>query len=279
MILIADGGSTNTEWRLIDQSTSYALKCGGINPYFNSEEQIAEELKKMDIPVSTSKIEEIYFYGAGLTGAKVQEISERAFMNFFGVTKVFLFDDLIAACRALFQGGSGIGCILGTGSNSGLYINGGIKDKIPPLGFILGDEGSGADIGIRFINAIYKRKLPEGLTDSLQQREDLKLESVLNRVYRERLSNQFLASLTRIVKENMEIPEVKNIVIKAFQDFLDNNIRQYENYKDYKIGFVGSVAFHFQEVLYELLEDHQLEITKILPSPIDELAEYHRKLL
>jgi N-acetylglucosamine kinase-like BadF-type ATPase len=279
MILIADGGSTNTEWRLIDEARSFILRCGGINPYFNSEEQIAEELKKMQVPISTSKIDEIYFYGAGLTGDKVREISERAFINFFGVTRIFLYDDLTAACRALFKMGSGIGCILGTGSNSGLYIEGEVKDKIPPLGYILGDEGSGADIGIRFLNALHKRKLPSALTVSLLQNKDLKMESALNRVYRERLPNQFLASLTRIVKENIKVPEIKNIVSSAFTDFLENNIHQFENHTDYKIGFVGSVAYHFQDILSELLAEYKLEIKKILPSPIDELAEYHRQLL
>ncbi|MGC9343699.1 MAG: ATPase [Bacteroidales bacterium] len=279
MILIADGGSTNTEWRLIDESSTYSMKCGGINPFFNSEEQIAVELKKMEFPVSKSKVEEIYFYGAGITGNRIREIFERAFINYFGVTKIHLYDDLTAAGRALFRKGSGIAAILGTGSNSGLYIEGELTDKIPPLGYILGDEGSGADIGIRFLNALHKRKLPAELTKSLLEREELNMEWALHRVYRERQPNQFLASLTRIVKDTIDIPEVRDIVISAFQDFMKNNIQQYKNYSAYDIGFVGSVAFHFQDELWEVFSSKKLKIKKILPSPIDELAEYHRQLL
>lgn len=105
------------------------------------------------------------------------------------------------------------------------------------------------------------------------------MESVLHRVYRERLPNQFLASLTRTVKENIEVPEIRDIVISAFQSFLKNNIQQYKNYSAYEIGFVGSIAFHFQEELSEVLSRYELKIKKILPSPIDELAEYHRQFL
>lgn len=279
MILIADGGSTKTEWRLIDKEKSIPLKSAGINPFFNTSQQMMDELTGLEIPVNKDSIQEVVFYGAGLTAGKVQDEMEAAFRLVFKDSRISLNDDLTAAARALFTTGEGIACILGTGSNSGLFRNGKMVDKIPALGYILGDEGSGAHIGTGFLNALLKRKLPLDFSVQLIEKEGLEMNEVLNKVYRERLPNRYLASLTKIVKENIAIEEIRQIVLNAFSKFIEKNISSYENYRDKNIGFVGSVAWHFQDELKEVLDNYSLTLKKIIKQPIDELVLYHRNFL
>ncbi len=279
MILIADGGSTKTEWRLVDVNESTAFWSAGINPFFHTQQQMMEELSKLDIPVKKDSLEEVVFYGAGLTEGKAQDELELAFHQVFSKSKICLYDDLTAAARALFARGEGIACILGTGSNSGFFKNGNLEDKIPALGYILGDEGSGAQIGIRFLNALLKRKLPLDLSVQLIEKEGLTMNEVLNRVYREKLPNRYLASLTQIVKKYIAVDDIRHIVLDAFTEFIEKNILSYKNPYETDIGFVGSVAWHFQDELKECLENYQLSFTKIIRQPIDELVLYHRKSL
>ncbi len=279
MILIADGGSTKTEWRLIDNDKSIPLKSAGINPFFNTSRQMMDELTGLEIPVNKDSIQEVVFYGAGLTAGKAQDELEAAFRLIFKDSRISLNDDLTAAARALFATGEGIACIMGTGSNSGFFRNGKLVDKIPALGYILGDEGSGAHIGTNFLNALLKRKLPLDISIQLIEKESLEMNEVLNKVYRERLPNRYLASMTKIIKKNIAVEEIRQIVLNAFTEFIEKNILSYENYQDIDIGFVGSVAWHFQDELKEVLENYHLTLKKIIKQPIDELVLYHRNFL
>lgn len=277
MILIADGGSTKTEWRLIESSDTKSFSCAGINPFFNSRDQIYEELKKLDIPADFGSIGKVVFYGAGLTAGKAQDEMEKAFQSVFINATISLNDDLTAAARALFADGAGIACILGTGSNSGLFRNDKLVDKIPALGYILGDEGSGADIGIHFLNALLKRKLPADISKILDREKGLGMNKVLDKVYRERLPNRYLASMTKIVKEYIHVYEIREIVLNAFNSFVERNILRYDNPMEYPIGFVGSVAWHFADELKEILDGHGLNLKNIIQQPIEELVAYHRE--
>ncbi len=279
MILIADGGSTKTEWRLINDSETSSYSCAGINPFFNSKKQIIDEIKTLNLTEQKDSIKEVYFYGAGLTKGKAQEDLEDAFRSVFRNSRIYLNDDLTAAGRALFAEGSGIACILGTGSNSCLYINGKLKDKVPALGYILGDEGSGADIGKRFLNDLLKRKLSKDLSKDLINNEGLEMNKVLDRVYRERLPNRFLASMTKQVKKNLHHPEIRQIVLDSFNSFIEKNILGYSDYREMEIGFVGSVAWHFKDELEEVLTGHNLRFKKIIKQPVEDLVIYHRNLI
>jgi N-acetylglucosamine kinase-like BadF-type ATPase len=275
MILIADSGSTKTDWRLSDGNSVYSFSSKGINPYFNTPEQIIQELHNSALKEYKSQISVINFYGAGLTGETIKENIKKCFSDFFKTDDIFVYDDLLAAARALFGDESGIACILGTGSNSCLYIDGVIVDKIPPLGYILGDEGSGADIGKAFLNALHKRKFPEKLREEILKTEDLSQNVILEKVYHQEQANRYLASLTQVMNKYIQHKEVKAIIINAFQDFFKQNISIYKNYNDYKPGFVGSIAFHFSELLAEVAESQNLSLGKIIKAPIDELLNYH----
>ncbi|MEX0987836.1 MAG: ATPase [Bacteroidales bacterium] len=279
MKLIADSGSTKTDWRLISPDGQVsALTSKGINPYHRSENEIDDTLASLEFTGKKDKVGQVFFYGAGITGNDAEYILQSALHRRFGFQcEVFVGDDLLAAGRALFKEGKGIACILGTGSNSCLYDNGIIREKIPALGYILGDEGSGTDMGKRFINALFKRALPGKLADEILKNEEIEMHTVLKNVYREEYPARHLASYSRIIRKYINHESIKSIVEEAFDNFFRKNIVKYKNYASYEIGFAGSIAYHFKDILEETSKKWDLEKITVLSSPIDELVNYHKK--
>lgn len=279
MILVADSGSTKTDWRLVDSDgNTKAFQTKGLNPIFTSEEEILKELENAELASSYSdKITAVHFYGAGVTNELIINKITTLFSTFFPNATVNINDDLMAAARALYRNGSGIVCILGTGSNSCLYENGEIMDKVPALGYILGDEGSGANIGKRFINALFKRQLPEKLTIEICKKNNITIEGIIERVYKNSFPNRYLASLTRIVNENIQHESIVKIVEEAFIDLVNKNISHYNSAEEKSVGFVGSIAYHFQAVLTHVLKSKGLAVSEIIQSPIDELTNFHKE--
>jgi N-acetylmuramic acid 6-phosphate etherase len=279
MILIADSGSTKTDWRLIGGKEIRSFLTRGINPYHSSEKEIKEELDKLDFEGDEPNIHEIYFYGSGVANAEMKDVIHQALQTRIGVHPyIRVHDDLLGVARALFQDKSGIACILGTGSNSGLYEDGQISDKVPALGFSLGDEGGGADIGKRLVNALHKRSISDQLREAIIADEGLSMDQILENVYNKPHANRYLASLTRIASKYLEHQEIRDIVAAAFTDFVGKNVSKYSHYSDLEIGFAGSVAYYFKEILAEVLEKHQLKISQIIPSPIEGLVKYHQEV-
>ncbi len=278
MILIADSGSSKTDWRLVTEKGTRALRTLGINPYHSSEEEIARELATLDLEGNERKILEIYFYGSGVANEEMKNILRNCLQQRIGVHPyIQVNDDLLGVARALFQEDDGIACILGTGSNSGLYIDGAISDKVPALGYSLGDEGSGTDIGKRLVNALHKRKLSDTLRKSIIAEEGLSMDQILENVYQKPHANRYLASLAQVAAKHISDEEIRAIVREAFEDFIEKNISKYRDFTTMDIGFAGSVAFHFREILEEVLEKHQLKCRKIIAAPIEGLLEFHRK--
>lgn len=276
MKLIAESGSTKTEWRLIGTKVLNSYRGEGINPVFLSSEEIEAELGMLKAHFHPESLEEIHFYGAGVTDKDARNKLLKAFERTFQPEgKIFINDDLLAAARALFGNGSGIACIMGTGSNSCLFKDGKIEDKIPALGYILGDEGSGTDIGKRFLNALLKKDFSPELTEKILSEHPFSIEEIISNVYRKPLANRYLSSLTHIVVKNLEYPEIRNIVKLSFQNFLQKNASKYKNYKNYKIGFVGSVAYHFSEILTEALIEEGFHNSVIIEHPVEKLTNYH----
>ncbi len=276
MIIVADGGSTKIDWRVISgKHDVVALQTKGINPYHLTRDQIDAELGTIDFPEAEG-VTAVYFYGAGIASDQARQFMEKGLQNRFGSScRVMVGDDLLAAAKALFGAEDGIACILGTGSNSGLYEKGRIKDTIPALGYILGDEGSGADLGKRFLNAVLKRDLPDHLCREITRKEGITMETALQNVYREALPNRYLASMTRVINRYTGHPSVKHLVKRAFIDFLEKNVLKYRDAGKHPVGFAGSVAHYFREILESAMEEKQLRIKKIITTPIDDLVDYH----
>ncbi len=276
MILIADSGATKTDWRLIEGMQIRSMTTLGINPYHSSEKEIGEELKKLELDGNERNILHIYFYGSGVANKEMKEVICKSLQRRIGVhPDIQVEDDLLGVARSLFQKDSGIACILGTGSNSCLYKNGNIEDKVPALGYSLGDEGSGTDIGKRLVNALHKRTLSDDLRKAIISEEGLSMDQILENVYNKPHANRYLASLTKIAAKHIKNKEIRGIVGEAFEDFIRKNIFKYSDYTTHEIGFAGSVAFHFSEVLNEVLQKHQLNCNQIIASPIDGLVKYH----
>ncbi len=279
MILIADSGSTKTDWRLLTDKEVRSMSTRGINPYHSSKKEIEEELKKLDLQGDERNIHEIYFYGSGVANEEMKDVIHSSLQKRIGVHPyIQVQDDLTGVARALFMDKSGIACILGTGSNSGLYQDGKLSDKVPAMGYSLGDEGGGADIGKRLVNALHKRNLSDKLREAIIAEEGLTMDQILENVYNQPHANRYLASLTRIAAKYIDNQEIREIISAAFKDFIDKNISKYSHYSSLEIGFAGSIAYYFKEILEEVMEQHHLKISKIMASPIEGLVTYHQEV-
>lgn len=279
MILVADCGSTKSEWCLIDRQGKIgeSLFTPGMNPYFLTSEEIKEIIRQelySRLGKNNSQITAIHFYGAGCaTPEKCKKIAD-ALKSYWQV-QVFVYSDLVAAAHALCGNKAGIPCILGTGSNSCLYNGTEIEEHISPLGFILGDEGSGAALGRALVSNCLKHQLPESICRHFLKEYQLTQEQILDRVYHQLLPNRFLASLTPFLKKYIWEENIYNMVYKSFQSFFERNVMLYTGYDRYPVHFVGSVAYHFQKVLCDVMQALSIEVGRIEQSPMDGLIQYH----
>jgi N-acetylglucosamine kinase-like BadF-type ATPase len=276
MVLLADGGSTKVDWRLIAGGKVSGYQTQGINPFIISEEVIVDILSQAAWKKEGHCIDEVHFYGAGLATDHAKGIIQKSFVKVLGPqVDVHVNDDLIGAARALFGNQQGIACILGTGSNSCYYNGNGVVEKIPALGYILGDEGSGAYLGKQFVNALLKRDFTVEFTNHVLKNENLSQDQILEGVYKKPFPNRYLASLTQIMNKYIDNLQVRALVADSFEAFLSKNVLKYPQIKDCKVGFVGSIAFYFEEILLEALAKYHIQNVKVIKAPIDDLVTYH----
>lgn len=276
-ILIADSGSTKTNWSYVTKYETFSLATEGINPLLAGDKNIANIVANVRCQINNCVPSQIFFYGAGCIGGAPSEKVEYAIKSVFPDSEVFVASDLLGAARALCGDDRGVACILGTGANSCLYDGREISGNTPPLGFILGDEGSGSYIGKRILADALKGFLPAELTTDLMVFLGLDYPEIIGKVYRESYPNRFLASIMPFVVGNISCNEVRNIVLESFVSFVERNIAPYgAEVTRLPISFVGSVAWHLRDVLREALELCSLQLGKVLQAPIDGLVEYHR---
>lgn len=277
MKLIADCGSTKIEWCLVDNGNVVERWFSpGVNALMQTEEEMRSQFKETVSPViGEREVSHIYFYGAGCVSPEVCGSVKRALADTVAAGEIEVDSDMIAVARALCQHEKGIACIMGTGSNSCVYDGTKIIDAVSPLGYILGDEGSGAVLGKILVGDVLKRQLPEELCQKFLEKYDLDRIKIINRVYREPRANAFLASLTPFLLENIEEPSIHRLVLNAFKLFFVRNISNYADYKTLKIHFVGSIGYYYREVLEEAAAAVDCHIGKVVVSPMDGLIKYH----
>jgi N-acetylglucosamine kinase-like BadF-type ATPase len=281
MKLIADSGSTKTDWKLEGVSGCLPKREGegrglalfstqGINPFHMSEDTVLGVLRNELLPQLgsvCSSIDEIEFYGAGCTVAKIPVMKALLSEVFPSARNIIVGSDMLGAAKALLGNKEGIACILGTGANSCLYDGEKIVSNVSPMGYILGDEGSGAVLGKTFINELYK----DGHADFInvfEKETGLTQADIIQKVYREALPNRFLASLSKFIGAHLaEEQWIENVVIGCFRDFFRKNVRHY-NRKDLSVSFVGSVAYYYKAQLQKAAELEGYTIGKILRSPL-----------
>jgi N-acetylglucosamine kinase-like BadF-type ATPase len=277
-LLIADSGSTKTNWCHIDaEGNSELFRTEGINPYYHSKEDIQQLLQDILDNKSTLKgVNRVYFYGAGCTNNYRKKLISDALEKVFDVRiNVEVHSDLIGASKACCGDEEGIVCILGTGSNSGVYNGNQVMDQIPSLGFILGDEGSGSHIGKKIIQSYFYREMPADLMAELKQRFDMSRNDVLDAVYSKPHPNRYVSDFSRFSNEFREHPFIKRLVESAFSEFIDRHILYYQDSNKYRISFVGSVAHYNRDILEVLLKDRHLHLNKVIKDPMEGLVEYH----
>ena len=275
MILIADGGSTKTDWCVSEQGKQLQrVTTLGINPYFLTEDAIGEEIRTSLLPeLQTHTFEALYFYGAGCLPEKIP-MMQRALSKYLDVKTIEVDSDMLAAARGLSGRNPGIVCILGTGSNSCYYDGEKIANNVSPLGFILGDEGSGAVLGKLLVGDLLKNQLPAGLKEKFLHEFDLTPGMIIERVYRQPFPNRFLASLSPFLKRNIEEPAIRSLIFNSFRSFLMRNVMQYD-YRRYPVYFIGSIAYYYREILEEAVLKTDMQSGGIMQSPMEGLVKYH----
>lgn len=280
MILIADCGSTKIDWCLLNgKKVEKQVFTLGMNAVMLTEEEMRSRIGAELMPELTAyagDIKEVYFYGAGCISTEVcSNVASAIKANIPEAEKIEVYTDLLAAARALCGHEPGIACIMGTGSNSCLYDGKGIAANVSPLGFILGDEGSGAVLGKLFLGDVLKNQLPAEVTAEFLEEYSLDLLTIIRRVYREPQPNRFLASVTPFISKHIDIKEIHDMVLGTFTAFFKRNIMQYTGYEAHKVNFVGSIAYYFREVLEEAARNSGCTIGKVIKSPMEGLLKYH----
>ena len=280
MKLIADGGSTKTDWAVAEEGmVMQRIVTQGINPFHQDERLIARILSEELISQLAFPIDSISFYGAGCTpemSPKLQGVLRRMFPH---AGEIGAFGDLLAAARAVWGHKTGIVCILGTGANSGLYDGREIVMNTPPLGYILGDEGSGAALGKSFLNAIFKGFLPAEMRDDYLDWAGLTYADIISKVYRQPLANRFLASAARYIVLHLDNRALRELVKANFRQFFRRNIVQYHRCSPtVSLGAVGSIAWHFRELFSETAREEGYKPAKVIKSPIEGLVRFHAEL-
>lgn len=297
MILIADSGSTKTDWTLLHSSNPQlkseviaTFRTQGITPIHQTAGDIRDIIERELMPQLSSfpraKLIEsgvlespllqnlnLYFYGSGCTPAHVPMMIQLMNEELSPKT-VEVHSDLTAAARALCQHEAGMACILGTGANSCLYDGENIVQNTPALGYILGDEGSGSVLGRLFLNAIFKNPALATVRDEFLKANKMELKDIIEKVYRGTLVNRWLASLSPFIMEHIDNPFIREIVVYNFREFFRKNIVPY-NHPDLQVHFVGSMAHHYREELEEAAKAEGFELGNILQSPMEGLLTYH----
>ena len=270
-LLIADSGSTKTDWALGD----LRIKTQGINPFHQDEATIRHILNDELIPnlkPQTSNLNTIRFYGSGVRPElqeKMRQLLQEAFPQ---ATHIEAQSDLLGAARALCGRHEGIACILGTGANSCLFDGQQIVMNTPALGYILGDEGSGASLGKHFLNALYKGRLPKSVMTAFESELQMSMSQVIDRVYRQPQANRWLASLSEFISKYKDEPSVNDLITSNFREFITHNIKPYQRH-DLPLSAVGSIAYYYQEQLRQAAQEEGYTIGLILRSPIDALVQ------
>jgi glucosamine kinase len=277
MILIADSGSTKTDWRLIDDEKKiHQFATEGINPYFVDAARAVEIIRSASFPAMLPGASpEIFFYGAGCKAEDKKQVIRTALNGLFPTAVIHIETDMLGAARSVCGHQPGIAAILGTGMNSCYYDGSRIAENRTSLGYILGDEGSGAHLGKTFLQHFLNDELPESLSVRFTERFQLSKEAILDAVYRKPLPNRFLASFSKFIYQNLKEQFVIDLVKASFENFFEKHICRYANYRGLKLSCAGSVAFYYSNILRSVAEDKGISIATIVETPIAGLTLYH----
>ncbi|TWR30441.1 N-acetylglucosamine kinase [Mucilaginibacter pallidiroseus] len=277
MILVADSGSTKTDWLLSNPNGEpIAFKSAGLNPYFLTEKEIAKIIQEQlpDMIAYAPNITEIYFFGAGCSSADRHEIVSNALSVFFGKSYISIDSDLLASAYATCGHEKGFCCVLGTGSNISFFDGEEIHDGQHGLGYVLGDEGSGTWFGKALITDYLYGRMPADINERFKDAYHLDKETVIKNVYQKQRANSYLASFSKFLSDIRHTSYGQDLLQNALQEFVDTNIKCYSNYDKYKCHFVGSIASVFKDELKAICGINNVQVGKIMKQPINDLLEF-----
>ena len=267
--LIVDAGSTKMEWVVMEERQMVRrFHTSGFNPNY-AEPSALEKILFQEIPDDLEDAVSVAYYGTGCGSEANCNLVEDLLRKRFPDAEVYVSHDMMGAARALFGEGRGIACILGTGANSCLYEDGKILDKAVSLGYLVGDEGSGCYIGRKLVRAFYYKLMPNDLRALFEAEYQLDLKSFIDRVYHQPEASKYLAGFTRFAGEYKDHPFVRQLVKECLDDFINVFVMRYQDCRELPIGFVGSVAYHFRDILQECLDSRGLHLGKVLASPAE----------
>jgi N-acetylglucosamine kinase-like BadF-type ATPase len=279
MLLIADSGSTKCDWRLIAEDKTYQdFKSIGINPYFHNEDVIEQELSKNEhLLAFADKVTAVFFYGAGCSSKSLKAIVDRGLGRIFKNAQIHVDHDLVAAAFAVYQDEPCIACILGTGSNSCHFDGDIVREEVPALAFILGDEGSGSYFGKKLLSDFLYKRLPREMHNALIEEFGLNKDIIMDRVYMKPHANVYLASFMKFITRFKSLKYVQDMIKGGLEAFIDTHVCCYRDYKTVETNFIGSVAFYHEDILREVAQSRGVRIGRIIKKPIDGLYDYHIK--
>lgn len=279
MILIADSGSTKTHWCLMTANGHHEdFYTDGINPMFQTHIAMRQSVCNSLLPqvgprLWAGELTDLFFYGAGCTPEKIPFV-EQAMQEVFRKTKIHVMSDMVGASRALLGHEKGVACILGTGSGSCYWNGDDIEWRVPSLGYILGDEGSGAVIGRKLVGDILKNQMGEEMKQLFCAEMETSQADIIEHVYRLPFPNRYLAKMQVFCSNHLDRPEVRALIDRELDEFVSRNVMQYP--EEYSVGFVGSVAYVYREILEQVMARHNRRISQIMKDPIEGLMAYHK---
>lgn len=275
MKLIADSGSTKTDWALVDEENISRFSTQGINPFHQTENWIMAVLSAELLPhLQGNAVDYVWFYGAGCTADKAPILKSCLEKTLGKAVNVEVASDMLGAARSLLKNEEGIACILGTGANSCYYDGKEIRENVSPLGYILGDEGSGAYIGKRLVGDVLKHQFSDEVCGMFFNETHLDAPTVINKVYRESMPNRFLGQVSQFCQNHRDNPEIHAFLMDCFREFFKRNIVNYHR-PHLPVCFIGSVAWIYEQEIREIASDMGMMVSLVSRAPMDGLIEYH----
>jgi len=278
MILIADAGSTKTSWVMVNNERMLIGKfeSGGLNPTVFDEETLSKNIARNSEMLNHAPyIRKIYLYGSGVDDKVAYEKLQKVLSELFDEAEINIYSDMLAAARATAGDTEGIVSIMGTGSNSAYYDGKEIVKSIGYFGYLLMDDASGNWFGKQLLRDYYFNKMPKQLKQQFKQTYKLDGKSVIKNLYQKPQPNTYLASFSPFMSEHYKSKYIKDLLTRGFEKFITQELSAYKNYENLPLHFNGSIAYHFQKELKEVIKKQGLQLGKIIKNPIDELINYH----
>lgn len=279
MKLLVDSGSTKADWISIDENGKvlFTTQSLGLNPEVLGKDEVVSRLNdKFDISHNKKSVTHLYFYGAGCGTERMRNFLTGIFQEYFPNAIVSVHEDTYAAVYATTpKGEQAIVSILGTGSNCSYFDGAVLHQKVQSLGYIAMDDCSGNQFGRHLIRTYYFNKMPQDLARQFEKDYNLDADVIKHNLYKEPNPNAYLATFAKFLIQHKDNDFCKKIIFAAMEDFVENYIKQFENYKEVPVHFIGSIAFYLRNELAQVLEPHGIKIGNVLRRPIDGLIQYH----